>query len=105
MPTVVLDPPVLVNTTLLAAVAGQRIVPIALYAGQNVGIGFLATIAAPGVPIGPRFDAGAGAMQIAYALASGLFDIPVGDGLLFNNGFSGAGIASHITLRYFLELT
>lgn len=104
MPTIVTDPPILINTTLIPAVAGIRIIPVALYIGQAGGIGFLSTTTLPATIVGPRCDASAGATQMAYALESGLWEMPVGEGLVFNNGFSAGGVPSHICLTYRTEM-
>lgn len=107
MPSVIVDPAVSVNTTLIAAVAGQRIIPLKLWLGQAGGIGFLATTADAAVIAGPRIDASAGATQLAYASSDGgaLWDLAVGVGLVFNNGFSSGSIASHVCLQYEVEQT
>ena len=97
---------VLVNTTLIAAVGGRRIIPMKLWVGQAGGIGFFATTTDPGVIGGPRIDATGGATQLAYASDVGpLWDLPIGEGLVFNNGFSAGSIASHVCLHYEVEQT
>ncbi len=106
MPTVVVDPAVLVQTTLIPATDGERIVVTALYLGQAGGLGYLARTGDLEVPIGPRIDASNGATQMSWGNGNGtLFEVPRGEGLVFNNQYSNGSIASHVTLTYEMERT
>ncbi len=107
MPTKVIDPPVLVNTVIVAGVADHTIQAFAVWLGQAGGIGYFADSSDVAIPVGPRMDATAGATQLSWSSPQGepLFEAAEGEDLIWNNGFSAGSINSHVVLCYELVRT